>query len=207
MSGKRFGDLIVTTFSHTDGQSQTFWNCICDCGNHHTVNGNKLRRGEAKSCGCKQYLGRLKHGLCGTRIYTIWSDMKQRVLNPNSDSYPDYGGRGITIYHEWMDVQKFFEYMGQPPDNVMSIDRYPDMNGNYEPGNVRWATPAEQAANKRTNRPITAFGKTMIARDWEPIYSIKHWTITSRINDGWEEEHAVSWPTSKVKYKTRIAAL
>jgi hypothetical protein len=78
--------------------------------------------------------------------------MKDRVLNPNHPHFKDWGGRGITIYQPWIDdFEAFFAYIGPRPSPRHSLDRWPDRNGNYEPGNVRWATPREQQNNRRDN--------------------------------------------------------
>jgi hypothetical protein len=74
--------------------------------------------------------------------------MLQRCLNPHNRRYSDYGGRGITVCERWLSFVNFWVDMGDPPPG-MSIDRYPNRDGNYEPGNCRWATRVEQTANRR----------------------------------------------------------
>jgi len=88
--------------------------------------------------------------LCGTRAYHCWAQMKQRCLNPRNASYPDYGGRGIGIYEDWLSFENFFADMLDPPDGL-SINRVDNDRG-YEPGNCQWATPTEQVANRRPSR-------------------------------------------------------
>lgn len=91
-----------------------------------------------------------KHGMVLLREYKIWSAMKNRCLNPKNSNYSDYGGRGIKIYEPWIHYfQAFYEYLGPRPTPQHSLDRYPDNDGNYEPGNVRWATKLEQTQNRR----------------------------------------------------------
>lgn len=88
--------------------------------------------------------------------YATWTGMKSRCSNPNETGYANYGGRGISVCAEWRhDFQAFFEYMGPKPDPSYSIDRI-DVDGNYEPGNVRWATPKEQANNKRPRAKVSS---------------------------------------------------
>lgn len=141
--------------------------CECICGNFIYVTSYALRKGMVKSCGClhaesaqKQGLKNLKHG--GTRRlvsrtpeYEVWCHMKQRCLNPKNPKYRNYGGRNITVYLKWLDkehgFENFYRYIGPRPSSVYSLDRYPNVNGNYEPGNVRWATQLEQQNNKRNN--------------------------------------------------------
>ena len=95
----------------------------------------------------------VKHGMTGTPEYRAWKEMKRRCYNPNNPSFEDYGGRGITISQPWLDdPAKFFEYVGKKPSKYHSIDRI-DNDGNYEPGNVRWATAKQQRDNQRIRKP------------------------------------------------------
>ena len=91
-----------------------------------------------------------RHNLAKTKLYSVWSVMKQRCNNPNNINYDKYGGRGITVCDEWLhDFKAFHDYMGNKPTPQHSLDRI-DNNGNYEPGNVRWASKSEQDINRRT---------------------------------------------------------
>jgi len=84
--------------------------------------------------------------------YHVWEGIKQRCLNPNRRGYEYWGGRGITICERWLDFENFYADMGPRPGAGYSIDRYPDNDGNYEPGNCRWATASEQQRNTRRRR-------------------------------------------------------
>lgn len=87
--------------------------------------------------------------------YKCWISMKQRCDNPRDKKFPNYGGRGISYDATWSDFKTFCEAVGPRPEGT-SLDRFPNNDGNYEKGNVRWATPTEQANNRRPREPKIA---------------------------------------------------
>lgn len=89
-----------------------------------------------------------------TRTYSCWSGMVARCRNPKATAYQQYGGSGITVCERWTEFSAFLADMGECPSSRHSLDRWPNRNGNYEPGNVRWATYNEQALNRKTTRPV-----------------------------------------------------
>lgn len=164
-TGMRFGRLQVLEYSHQErspsGRIRNKWSCLCDCGNKVLVCEQELKRGHTKSCGCYQRERALaactKRGYRHTKIYHTWLDIKQRCTNSRRRDFKNYGGRGITICGEWAeDFMNFYgyvtklEHFGEPG---YSIDRI-NVNGNYEPGNVRWADIFTQAANRRSNHYV-----------------------------------------------------
>lgn len=212
LTNSRCGYLTVIGLAGDRG-GQVMWDCQCDCGATTTTRGSSLRNGHTKSCGIRCPLGakarsaragkaNLSHGMTGTPTHRIWTAMRARVTNPNHVGYPDYGGRGITICERWARYEHFLEDMGERPEG-MSIDRIKS-NGNYEPGNCKWASRKEQNQNTRRNRNITYQGKTQCVIEWEREVGIDYRTITARLDSGWTVERALT--TSPELYKNRGAA-
>lgn len=128
------------------------WACQCDCGQLFATTSANLRSGTPRSCGCLRRELRLRHGhnVRGnrSRTYNSWTGMIGRCELITHTNYLNYGARGITVCERWHSFENFLADMGSRPDGK-TIDRYPNTNGNYEPGNCRWATNGEQARGKR----------------------------------------------------------
>jgi len=120
--------------------------------------------------------------------------MRSRCNNPNDQSYPRYGGRGISVCERWDRFEVFLADMGKRPAPGYSLDRT-DNNGNYEPGNCHWATKTDQARNRRSNRRLTHDGRTMTLAEWAHAVALNQNTISRRIDRlGWSVARALTTP-------------
>ncbi len=150
---KRFGRLVVIAESGRAKDRKILWECTCDCGKSTIVRSNKLLGGRTRSCGCLVVdVNRTAHFVHGhkiaqTRTYRSWRAMLARCRRPQAHNFKWYGGQGVIVCDQWQEFVAFLSDMGERPLGT-SIDRI-DPCGNYEPSNCRWATPLQQANNKR----------------------------------------------------------
>lgn len=218
LTGRRFGRLSVLRMvgrvkPYPDKTTtHLIWLCRCDCGAEKEIPGPRLRS-NTKSCGCDRFaaLARAstKHGhnpgSGSTPEYRAWSKIKGRCHNPKDKKYADYGARGIRVCDEWRDdFPRFLADMGLRPSAAHSIDREDNDKG-YEPGNCRWATVLEQAANKRNTVRLTANGVTKHVAEWARDLGCRPDAIMGRLRRGWPEHDAVTVPVDgKRKWKRHI---
>lgn len=191
----RFGRLVVLTQGPQSTGSRNRPQCVCkcDCGNDVLVTNRNLLAGCTKSCGClakeRAANWRKEHGLHKTGAYSSWSAMMKRCYAPRSWGYSNYGGRGIAVCSRWHDVRKFVEDMGERPEG-MSLDRI-NSDGNYDPGNVRWATRITQSNNRRNVARYSVNGELLSVGEMAARSGVKHATIAMRLKRGWKPEEAM----------------
>jgi hypothetical protein len=148
----KFGRLTPMAFFQESGGDLKIL-CVCDCGSFRDVVRDKLISGHTKSCGCISREGsRLRHGQCRKGSHTpehrAWTKMFERCYSDNPYRKKYYGDRGISVCERWKTFENFFADMGLRPSRQHSLDRI-NNDGNYEPGNCRWATKSEQMKNRR----------------------------------------------------------
>lgn len=159
ITGEKFGRLTVICRAGThifpSGQSRPLWLCECECGKKIKTFARNLITGNTTSCGCLRTELHTTHDKWGTKIYKCWDNMRNRCLNPNATGYKNWGGRGISIYPEWVhSFDAFYNYVSKLPhfgENGRTLDRI-NNDGNYEPNNLRWATRYEQTHNRRASK-------------------------------------------------------
>lgn len=206
MEGKKFGYLTVIARSKKVGnRNQVYWDCICICGREKPVNGDELRKGSVKSCGCHRGDTLGSHRMSKSRIYRIWRHMKSRCYNPNVESYPWYGGKGIAVCEPWHRFEPFYEWaMANGYEKNRSIDRIDNSKG-YSPDNCRWSTDKEQARN--TTRTVcseemadeirAAFSGGMKNRDIAEMFGISRTSVSDIVyHRTWAKKDRAYAPTA-----------
>lgn len=208
LTGKQFGRLTVVEYS----KEKRLWLCKCICNNYIYTRSYSLTSGHTKSCGCyhneiasknisnSNYL-RGTHHKKNTRLYRIWSCMKQRCYNRNHHAFKNYGGRGIVICEEWKDnFQTFYDWaINNGYNDKLTIDRI-NNNGNYEPSNCRWITLKEQSLNRQTTRYIAYKGMTKSLAEWSDDLEINYHTLFNRLYTlRWDIEKSFTTQVKKAK--------
>lgn len=197
LSGQTFNQLLVVGFVGRD-KARCMWLCRCECGASKVVRGSHLVSGKILSCGCyrqrlsvRRFTTHGEAGHSGSAEYKAFHRAKERCNNPNNIRYARYGGRGIEF--RFQSINEFIQSIGRQPSPQHSINRI-NNDGHYEPGNVEWATPKRQAANKGNNHLITIGNKTLHLAEWAQQADSEHTRILRRLKLGWCDECSVMNP-------------
>lgn len=207
LTGQKFHRWEVLEKVPKGSYPNTYWRCQCECGTVRDVYAGSLIGNKSLSCGCwkREVASRVhkKHGGSNARpchpLYPNWCAMKQRCSNPNNKRWHRYGGRGITVCDRWLNsFQAFLDDMGPRPSPDHTIERI-DNDEDYCPSNCRWATPQEQARNRRTSRTLTFQGQTKTLVEWVEVTGLTRATIESRLDRmGWDVQAALTKPSRLV---------
>lgn len=180
ISGEKYGKLTVVELVTDGNANKRKWLCECECGGRKITSEDNLKRGHCKSCGClySKIGGKSKHGTehgeSKTRLYKIWSRMIWRCERPSYKFYKDYGGRGITVCPDWHSFKRFKEWANDNGySDGLSLDRI-DNNRGYSPNNCRWATPKQQANNRRDNVKIEYQGEERTIAEWADRFGFNY---------------------------------
>lgn len=214
LTGKRFGRLTVIKFYGHNKYGQPRWLCECDCGNTTVVTGSDIRSGATSSCGClwKERImeAKVTHGMSYSNVYPEYRNVKSRCYDENAHNYKWYGGRGIKMCDRWKDdIHEFYNDVSELPhfgEKGYTLDRI-DNDGDYEPGNVRWATPKEQSNNRRPRTGDNLYeyeGEIHSLREISNMTGISYSTLNNRLLKGWEPERAFNTAVQeKFRHKSK----
>jgi len=199
LTGQVFGRLTVIARAPSVGDGRAMWRCQCECGEPRVVAGKSLRSGNTLSCGCLHRAlassANKTHGKSRSPLYAIWKGIKKRCYSPKCNNYESYGGRGIRVCERWLNsFEAFRDDMGERPTPRHQLDRFPDNNGNYEPGNCRWATRTQNGRNTRHNRVVEFRGEKRCLSEWGELLGISSTVIYTRLYQGWSVERALTEP-------------
>lgn len=182
--------------------------CRCECGFSKHLNVNLLLVGKTRQCVncCNASRGTHRCSRVGgrrPRLYRIWQGMNRRCNPENKATEALYHGRGIAVCPQWRsDFAAFRDWsLANGYRDDLTLDRWPDKDGDYEPGNCRWASYQDQGRNKRTNRLLTAFGETKPITEWsdDPRCLATLACLYLRTYAGWEDEKAITTPSRQAK--------
>jgi hypothetical protein len=194
--GTRHGKLTIVGDPEWR-EGKRYLSCRCDCGVVKLIRASRLGT-KTNSCGCARYdkhrariqHGEARNGKC-TPEYAAWGSMLNRCYSAKSQFFKHYGGRGITVCDAWRNsYESFLSDVGRRPSSDHSLDRI-DNNGNYEPGNVRWATHIEQHRNRRNSVVLEFHGEKLTLVEWAERLGVKYNTLHERIRRGWSIERVL----------------
>ncbi len=210
LTNKKFGSLTVLEFVGRTARGAYLWKCRCECGTIIETIGSDLSRPRdpRRHCGCQRSANistaKRTHGLSKNLVFKIWERMISRCHNSQDEAFAYYGGRGIAVCNRWREsFADFLADVGERPSRKHSIDRYPNNDGNYEPGNCRWATDTEQSRNTRRNHFVTIGAETLCVSAWCERFKIKPAVVHCRLRYGWTIEKALTTPVLKTWSRQR----
>lgn len=202
--GSRFGRWLVVGYGPKVRGALTVM-CRCECSVERAVPPSRLSAGESRGCRKCGLVGRKPQPVPGLsaaerrRMRTTWNNIISRCRRPLNPHYKNYGGRGIGICDEWAgSFPSFCAYMGPRPTTKHTVERI-NNDGNYEPGNVRWATRREQARNTRMARLFTFNGETLAIGEWADRYGLHRPTLKHRLDSGWDVGKAITTPSREAR--------
>ena len=179
-TGEKFGQLTAIKFNRRENK-HTYWDYKCDCGNIKTMRADGPVSGKVKGCGCLGETHGETKNYAQSKLYRLWVDMKRRCYCTTYKRYKDWGGRGIKVNYEW--AKDFLIFKAWALNNGfkegLSVDRI-DNDGDYSPNNCRFATSAEQARNRRSNKIDMDIANRM--RDYSVIYNWSNRQIANVFN-------------------------
>lgn len=204
--GDVYGRLKVLAVGQIQNTYRYFSVCKCDCGNIISVRSDALKKPvPTNSCGCLQREAIKTHGLTKSAHYDRWFHMMTRCYKPESKSYKNYGGRGITVCERWHDVANFVADLPDGYFQGAEIDRI-NNDGNYEPSNVRWASKSENCDNRSTGRKLTFRGEAKSVTQWGKEFGVARSVISERIDVwGWSVSKAITTPALDKNERMLIA--
>lgn len=197
--GDAFGRWTVVGPSDARAASHDkYVRVVCTCGKEKGVLVTGLRSGRSNSCGClnREVLRTRSqtHGMSTDPIYAVWNSMLGRCYREGDSNFKNYGARGIKVCERWHTFENFLADMGERPTEKHSIERK-DNDGDYEPGNCKWATKKEQARNTRRTRLFSFQGRSLTTAEWAAEVGIKEATLSSRLRlYGWSLKRALTTP-------------
>lgn len=203
LTDRVFGKLTaLKRIGSTGSRGGALWLCRCDCGREKDVPAINLTRTlrPVRSCGAKAHVVETRHrthGRTKSPEYGIWRQMVARCTKPDSQGYPKYGARGITVCDRWENsFENFLADMGDRPSADLTLERK-DNNGPYSPTNCVWATRSTQQRNKRDTVRMTLNGVTKSVAEWAEQLGVKKHSLVTRKRYGWSDERILTTPIAK----------
>jgi hypothetical protein len=195
LQGRKFGMLEVIERAGSR-RGRALWLCRCGCGRETRVTTDKLTGANTRSCGCQ--VGGVTHGQtrkARSPTYRSWQAMIARCTQPSNPAYEYYKARGITVCKRWRKFENFLADLGERPSLAYTLDRYPDNDGSYRPGNCRWATRQQQANNRRTNAMFVYRGTAVTLAELARLTGLPKDLLAHRLlRARWSVEEAVTTP-------------